>query len=382
MTINNMSVPNAQGESLRKIMLDILNQLREERDLTLFIISAADIESPILRFIEVVRYFASGWHIQPKVTMLNWYAWSFTRLLTTLAQKGAKKPYNPVLGEIFRSRYAFNDGSKGFYLAEQVSHHPPISAYFFANPQKGITIQGDLRPKGKFLGNSAATLLHGSTDIVMLSRDETYRITFPNVYAKGVLVGNLRMEVGDRSSIICEKNNLVCHLDFKTTGMFCKDMHQLRGEIKDLSTGDILFKITGDWMGKLYITDTKTNQESLFLDIETLQVQKLLIQDDSEQQSNESRQVWKSLTTALKTNDLDTANKEKRAVEEHQRNLVKMRQEQNISWSPHYFDLVNNEYSLKGYSRFHSLNMNNASEADVQLDNLVYQGAEQDGLSE
>ncbi|KAG2184747.1 hypothetical protein INT43_000660 [Umbelopsis isabellina] len=144
-----MSVPNAQGDSL-----------------PLSINSATDIESPIPRFVEVVRYFASGWHIQPK---------------------GAKKPYNPVLGEIFRSRYAFNDGSKGIYLAEQVSHHPPISAYFFANPQKGITIQGDLRPKGKFLGNSAATLLHGSTDIVMLSRDETYRITFPNVYAKGVL---------------------------------------------------------------------------------------------------------------------------------------------------------------------------------------------------
>lgn len=34
MTINYMSDPNAQGESLRKIMLDILNQLREEMDLS------------------------------------------------------------------------------------------------------------------------------------------------------------------------------------------------------------------------------------------------------------------------------------------------------------------------------------------------------------
>ncbi|KAG2184746.1 hypothetical protein INT43_000659, partial [Umbelopsis isabellina] len=158
------------------------------------------------------------------------------------------------------------------------------------------------------------------------------------------------MEVGDRSSIVCEKNDLVCHLDFKTTGMFCNDLHKLRGEIKELSTGNILFEITGDWMDKLYITDKKTNQKSLFLDIETLQAQKLLIENDSEQQTNESRQVWKSLTTALKANDLETANKEKRAVEEHQRNLVKMRQEQNIIWSPHYFDIINDEYSLKGFS--------------------------------
>lgn len=56
------------------------------------------------------------------------------------------------------------------------------------------------------------------------------------------------------------------------------------------------------------------------------------------------------MTTALKANDMDTANREKRAVEDHQRHLVKMREEQNITWSPHYFDLINDKYLLKGFS--------------------------------
>jgi hypothetical protein len=32
--------------------------------------------------------------------------------------------YNPVLGEFFRCTYTYEDGSEGFFIAEQVSHHP------------------------------------------------------------------------------------------------------------------------------------------------------------------------------------------------------------------------------------------------------------------
>jgi len=32
--------------------------------------------------------------------------------------------YNPVLGEFFRCTYTYEDGSEGFFISEQVSHHP------------------------------------------------------------------------------------------------------------------------------------------------------------------------------------------------------------------------------------------------------------------
>jgi hypothetical protein len=53
----------------------------------------------------------------------------------------------------------------------------------------------------------------------------------------------------------------------------------------------------------------------------------------------------------LNANNMEAANREKHAVEEHQRNQVKLRQEENITWTPHYFNLINNIYSLKGMSR-------------------------------
>lgn len=37
--------------------------------------------------------------------------------------------YNPVLGEFFRCSYFYPDGSEGYYLAEQVSHHPVSTVY-------------------------------------------------------------------------------------------------------------------------------------------------------------------------------------------------------------------------------------------------------------
>lgn len=74
------------------------------------------------------------------------------------------------------------------YLAEQVSHHPPVTAYYYSLPELGIFITGEAHPKAKFLGNSAATIMKGYTRIVFSElHNETYEISNPNVYARGIL---------------------------------------------------------------------------------------------------------------------------------------------------------------------------------------------------
>lgn len=102
--------------------------------------------------------------------------------------QGVKKPYNPVLGEFFRCQWNYDNGTKAIYIAEQVSHHPPMSAYYYASPDNGLVIQGNLRPKPKFLGNSAATIMDGTSHITLTRwNNETYHVTMPNVYARGIL---------------------------------------------------------------------------------------------------------------------------------------------------------------------------------------------------
>lgn len=61
----------------------------------------------------VTKFYLSGFYTQPK---------------------GLKKPYNPALGELYRT-YWFDpkSQSKTFFIAEQVSHHPPISTFYVTN---------------------------------------------------------------------------------------------------------------------------------------------------------------------------------------------------------------------------------------------------------
>jgi hypothetical protein len=93
-----------------------------------------------------------------------------------------------VLGEFFRCQYKYNDNSEAFYICEQVSHHPPMSAYFYACPEHRVLISGDIRPKSRFYGNSVGTIMEGSSHVILTDRhNERYDIEMPNMYARGVL---------------------------------------------------------------------------------------------------------------------------------------------------------------------------------------------------
>ena len=49
-----------------------------------------------------------------------------------------------------------------FYIAEQVSHHPPISAFYVTNRREGFTVASSILAKSKFYGNSTSAILEGT----------------------------------------------------------------------------------------------------------------------------------------------------------------------------------------------------------------------------
>ena len=73
-----------------------------------------------------------------------------TNTCTCTHLQGLKKPYNPIIGETFRCMWpnAEND-SKTFYIGEQVSHHPPVSAFYVSNRKDGYVIGGSILAKSK-----------------------------------------------------------------------------------------------------------------------------------------------------------------------------------------------------------------------------------------
>ncbi|CAO0801731.1 unnamed protein product [Mucor circinelloides] len=320
-------------------MLEKITDFMSHPDL---LVRASKTSDPTQRFVEVCRFFLSGWHIKPK---------------------GVKKPYNPILGEFFRCEYNLKDGSKAMYISEQVSHHPPISAYYYSLPELGIFVTGEAHPKAKFLGNSAATVMKGYTRIVFSElNNETFEISNPNVYARGILFGKMIMEMGDQSTIKCKSLDLICELDFKTKGYFSGQYHSVTGKIKRISTGDVLYEISGVWTEELFIKGKNSSKESFF-NVSKHPVIAKSVEPLDDQEWNESRKLWSKVTAGLAAKDMDAATDEKTFIENRQREETAVRQKEGLQWHPRFFNInKHDEYEFKGVKGIDYKNLSQAKE--------------------
>ncbi|KAL7982586.1 hypothetical protein Chor_010184, partial [Crotalus horridus] len=160
-----------------------------------FLSEAALEENAYNRMKKVVKWYLSGFYKKPK---------------------GLKKPYNPILGETFRCLWIHpKTNSKTFYIAEQVSHHPPISAFYVSNRKDGFCLSANILAKSKFYGNSLSAILDGEGRLMFLNRGEDYVMTMPYAHCKGILYGTMTLELGGTVSITCEKTGYSAVLEFK-----------------------------------------------------------------------------------------------------------------------------------------------------------------------
>jgi len=134
--------------------------------------------------------------------------------LLTRWQQFGKKPLNPILGETFECK-----SGDTFYLAEQVSHHPPISAFFFEHIPTGITYYGHAQVIAKFGGNSVAADFAGDAYLYVPKHGELYQFSYPmpTMHARGLLIGKSRNELGGEMWLECEKSGYRANFTFKTT---------------------------------------------------------------------------------------------------------------------------------------------------------------------
>ena len=70
------------------------------------------------------------------------------------------------------------------FIAEQVSHHPPVSAFYAEHKDKRISFCGHIWTKSKFLGLSVCVNNIGQGCVSLLDRDEEYIVNFPSGYGR------------------------------------------------------------------------------------------------------------------------------------------------------------------------------------------------------
>ncbi|KDN45068.1 Oxysterol-binding protein [Tilletiaria anomala UBC 951] len=294
-------------------MLERITDFMSHADL---IFGVGKIEDPEKRFVQITKYYLSGWHIKPK---------------------GVKKPYNPVLGEWFHCSYSYADGSKGYYIAEQVSHHPPISAYFYCSPENNMLVYGELKPKSRFLGNSAATIMQGESRIALLDRpeDNEYVIGMPNIYARGILFGKMVLELGDHSKVENPTTGMACDIEFKTKGYFSGTYNAIGGKVTH--KGKAVGELSGKWSDQLDYKHIATGDTDVLFDVKGESIADKIVRPEAEQEENESRRLWSKVTEGIKEKNLDKATEHKTTIEERQRKANKEREENGETYKPRFF---------------------------------------------
>lgn len=291
------------------------------------------------------------------------------------------KPFNPILGET----YEFIDNQSNFrYFSEQVSHHPPISAFICES--EDYVVFGDSRCSNKF------KLLKGSIDINFTNKTHLFfkttndHITYntPNIYLKGLIMGKPHYDFCGEVVITNHNSHDYLVLEFFEEGKKNVPKGYVEGKIVDKNK-KIKYYIKGSWCSSLYLIEVENEKELRKVDFDYIQKNKVKIQSNETLDKGSTMvyeiwnltedEFWKNnnqddyrlskyacnmnyLTEKLKkvlpltdsrfrpdlraveNQDMELAQSEKRRIEEMQRQRHKHLNENHIKYESKYFSEV------------------------------------------
>lgn len=139
------------------------------------------------------------------------------------------KPFNPLLYETYEYDHELEDGSVVHTMAQQVSHHPPITVAH--SESDNFIYSGSVNPKIKFWGRSIEVLPDGQCRVYLKRHNETYIFKSVSCSVHNIIVGKLWFEHRGPLDIKCVETNFQANLVFKQAGWFSSDLHRFEGVI-------------------------------------------------------------------------------------------------------------------------------------------------------
>ncbi|KAL8577247.1 hypothetical protein ACOMHN_022435 [Nucella lapillus] len=221
------------GKELSKITMPVifneplsfLQRITEYLEYAQLLQTAAHTDDPLLRMQYVAAFAVSS-------ISSNW--------------ERIGKPFNPLLGET----YELDRQDIGFrMMAEQVSHHPPVSAFHAEG--EGYTLNGSVLPKLRFWGKSVEVTPKGIITLSLPKYKEAYTWQNVNCCVHNVIVGKLWVEHSGTVEIVNHQSKLKAVLNFKQCGWFGKDLHRVEGFIYGHKKQK-LKALYGNWVLGLY----------------------------------------------------------------------------------------------------------------------------------
>ncbi|TRZ03742.1 hypothetical protein DNTS_009739 [Danionella cerebrum] len=295
-------------EEERSVILHLLSQLKLGMDLTRVVLPTFILEKRSL--LEMYADFMSHPDLFVAITdgstpmdrmvrFVEYYLTSFHE-----GRKGAiaKKPYNPIIGETFHCSWKVpkvttsttlvdipKDGSLCAsdcydvrFVAEQVSHHPPVSGFYAECQDRQMCVNTHVWTKSKFMGMSIGVCMIGEGNLHLLEHDEEYTFSLPSAYARSILTVPW-VELGGKVNV------------------------NLMAEVKHNGSNSVVCRVQGEWNGVLEFS--YTTGETRIVDV-----------------------------TKLPERDMDKATEHKRFLEERQRREERHRAETETPWRTKYFE--------------------------------------------
>ncbi|XP_032152939.1 oxysterol-binding protein-related protein 9 isoform X13 [Sapajus apella] len=346
-------------EEHKSVIMHLLSQVRLGMDLTKVVLPTFILERRSLLemyadfFAHPDLFVSISDHKDPKDRMVQVVKWYLSAFHAGRKGSVAKKPYNPILGEIFQCHWTLpNDTEENTelvsegpvpwvsknsvtFVAEQVSHHPPISAFYAECFNKKIQFNAHIWTKSKFLGMSIGVHNIGQGCVSCLDYDEHYILTFPNGYGRSILTVPW-VELGGECNINCSKTGYSANIIFHTKPFYGGKKHRITAEIFSPNDKKSFCSIEGEWNGVMY-AKYATGENTVFVDTKKLPIIKKKVRKLEDQNEYESRSLWKDVTFNLKIRDIDAATEAKHRLEERQRAEARERKEKEIQWETRLF---------------------------------------------
>jgi len=290
------------------------------------------------------------------LSVLRWFISTLKGQYTSRNESmgSEKKPLNPVLGELFYGYWPETKERVGktTLVVEQVSHHPPITAYHIANEAKGVVLNGHNAQKTSFSGGSISVKQVGHAILTVTlpsGAKEEYLITLPRLRIEGLWYGSPYIELVDTSYIQCS-NGWLSVIEYKGKGYFSGTSHSFKATLShNAHTSERV--IQGTW----HTTSTDKSTGAIFHDVTTPK-EEVTVVSVKEQGEWESRRLWHGVAKGIREGDFDTAAKEKSRIENEQRQRRRDEAAAGTTWALKHFKHIDNDATYERLAELFSGN--------------------------
>ncbi|KAL9126343.1 MAG: hypothetical protein Q9217_004589 [Psora testacea] len=277
--------------------------------------------------------------------VLKWFLTTLKQSYSSRNDKygSEKKPLNPFLGELFLGKWEDQAGTTHL-VSEQVSHHPPVTAYCIWNDKHGVQLQGYNAQKASFSRTIHIKQIGHAVYTLSSHNNETYLITLPSLHIEGLIYGKPFVELNS-CTYITSSSGYIARIDYSGKGWLSGKKNSFVATLSPIGREkEVLYTVEGQWTDSFTIKAgggsglKKHSAEPIeTYNAKASKTTPLIVPPLDQQDPYESNRAWQHVAAGIQKGDMDTVHIEKSKIENTQRELRRKEQAEGREWPRRFF---------------------------------------------